>query len=124
MKKFSLLTLLALWMLVIVTGCAQPEFNGNRTGNNSQFVMDYTVLSRTETHEMDLQEGDVVNVEIENTSGRLDVQITGPDGQVIYQGDDADSGAFSITIPKTGTYTFSVTGDGARGSVSFIVAGS
>ncbi len=44
------------------------------------------------------------------------------DGEEIYRGDDASSGSFSLEIPKTGTYKFSVTGTNAKGSVSFKIA--
>lgn len=71
---------------------------------------------------MVLEEGTTVDVEIHNTSGRVDILVTDSAGESIYKGDDATSGEFSIRIPKTDTYEFSVTGSKARGHVSFIVS--
>jgi hypothetical protein len=109
-------------MLFVVAGCGKQVFDGSSTGNDVQFVLDYTVLNCTKTHDMKLEKGTEVDVIIENTSGSLDILVTGSNGESIYKGDDADSGEFSIEIPEKDTYTFSVTGRKAKGSVSFKVA--
>jgi hypothetical protein len=122
MKKLSLLILISVLTLLIASGCSKQVFNGNRTSNDSQFVMDYTVLSRTETHNMKLEKDTVVNVVIENKSGRLDIVVADAGGREIYKSNNAISGNFSIQIPRSDTYKFSVTGNKAKGSVSFKVA--
>lgn len=71
---------------------------------------------------MNLKEGANINVIIENKSGRVDILVSNADGKVIYKGDDAASGKFSLKIPKTGIYKFSVNGSKVKGSVSFKVA--
>lgn len=122
MKKFPLLIILGVMILTAFSGCNKPVFNGNRTNNDTQFVEDYTVLNQTEMHEMSLEKGAVINVSIVNKSGHLHVLVTDPSGKEIYQADDASSGDFSLEIPESGTYSFSVTGVDAKGSFSFIVA--
>jgi hypothetical protein len=121
MKKFSLIISLSM-LLIITGGCGKQVFDGSRTGNDTQFIMEYSVLNRTETHEMKLEEGTNINVKLVNESGRLKILVTDPDGQEIYSGDRADSSEFSLKATKTGTYKFSVTGNKAKGSVSFIAA--
>lgn len=121
MKKFSLIIILSMIILVIVTGCSKQVFNGNRTSNDTQFIMDYSILNRTEKHEMKLEAGVFVDVIIENKSGRVDILVADANGKEIYKGDNASSGKFSFKIPKTDTYKFSVTGSKAKGSVSFKV---
>lgn len=119
MKRLYLSAVLFLFMFVIISGCSNVQFSGNSIKNPAEFTMNYSVLNRTETHEMQLKEGAKVGVVIEDKSGRLDILVTGPDGQKIYKADDAASGNFSIIIPKSGTYKFSVKGSKAKGSVSF-----
>lgn len=122
LKKPLIVTLL-IFFILIITGCGnEPVFNGSRTSNDVQFIMDYSILNDTMTHEMKLKEGTNVNVIIENESGRLDILVKNVDGQEIYRGDNASSGEFSLKIPKTGSYQFSVTGSKAKGGVSFKVA--
>lgn len=122
MKRFYQIIILGILIIVAASGCGRQVFNGSRTGNDKQFIMDYSVLNRTETHEMNLEQGSIVDVVIENNSGRVDILVTDADGQEIYRGDDASSSKFSLNIPKTGTYKFSVTGSKAKGSVSFKAA--
>jgi uncharacterized protein YycO len=123
MKKAPLLVAIVVFILMIASRCGvTPVFNGNRTGNDKEFIMDYTVLNKTDSQEMKLNKDTIVNVEIENKSGRLDIVVTDENGENIYKGDNASSGKFSITIPKDGKYKFSVTGDKAKGSISFKVA--
>jgi hypothetical protein len=71
---------------------------------------------------MKLEEGTIINVTIENKSGQLDIVVAGTSGQEIYKGNNAVSGNFTVQIPKTDTYKFSITGRKAKGSVSFIAA--
>jgi hypothetical protein len=68
MKNITLL-LLSILLIFIVTGCDKPIFNGNRISNDKEFSMDYSILNKTETHEMILDEGTIVDVNIVNKSG-------------------------------------------------------
>lgn len=122
MKKLPLLITLGVMILTVLSGCNKSVFNGNRSSNDTQFVEDYSVLNQTEKHEMDLEQGTVIDVSIVNESGHLDVFVTDSNGKEIYKANDATSGDFSIEIPETGKYTFSVTGVDAKGSFSFLVA--
>jgi hypothetical protein len=86
-----------------------------------QFITDYSILNCAKTSEMKLKKGTKINVVIESKSGKVDVLVVDANGEKIYKGDNADSGKFTIEIPKTSTYKFSVTGSNAKGSVSFKV---
>lgn len=122
MKKLSFLIILSILMLTLAVSCGDQVFNGNRTSNDKQFILDYSVLNRTETHEMKLQEGSKINVVVESKSGSVDILVTDSNGLVIYKANNATSGNFLIQIPKSDTYKFSVTGKKARGAVSFKVS--
>lgn len=122
MRKSNLIIGLATLIFIFSMGCSKQVFDGSRTSNDNQFIMSYSVLNRTETHEMKLEEGTIINVTIENKSGQLDIVIAGTSGQEIYKGNNAVSGNFTVQIPKTDTYKVSITGRKAKGSVSFIAA--
>lgn len=121
MKKFSLVMILSAFILLITTSCEKQVFDGSSTGNDIQFVMNYSTLNCTKTHDMKLEKEAIINVIIENKSGKLDILISDSNGEKIYKSDNATSGNFSIEIPKTDTYKISVTGKKAKGGVSFKV---
>ncbi len=114
--------ILSILILVVITGCDQQVFDGNRTSNDVQFIMNYSIMNCTKIHEMNLEEGTIINVIVESKSGRLDILVTGSNGEKIYKADDAASGKFSLNISKTDTYKFIVTGKNAKGSISFKAA--
>jgi hypothetical protein len=120
MKKFIQVIIFCV-IIFTTTSCQKQIFDGSRTSDDKQFILDYSVLSKTITHEMKLEQGTVIDVSIEDTSGRVDILVTNEDDKKIYRGDNASSGNFSIEIPESKTYKFSVTGNKAKGSVSFIV---
>ncbi len=121
MNKVFKLGLIWILILIAAIGCSKPVFNGSRTGNEGQFIMDYSVLSRTENHEMKLQKGDIIAVEIVQNAGKLKLLVTDPDGKEIYRSDNAITSEFSLEIQTDGTYKFEVTGEKAKGSISFKV---
>lgn len=118
-KKISMVMILSMFVFLIITGCGKQIFDGSSTGNDEQFIIDYSIMNCNKTNDMKLEKGANINVIIENKSGHLDILITNSSREKIYKGDDATSGEFSIEVPKTDTYKFSVTGKNAKGRVSF-----
>ena len=86
---------------------------------DEQFTLEYVVLDTTETWEFDLTEGENLQVDLVVDTGNLAVVIEGPDGNVFYEDDDAETEAFELEITDGGRYAISVTGTDTRGSVSF-----
>lgn len=122
MKKRSCI-ILAICMILLTSACgkAQKTFNGSRTGNDNQFLMEYSVLNTTDSQELVLEAGDSIAVDIVANSGRTDIIIQKEGADPIYRGDDVSTCSFSIGITEAGTYTITVTGsDDAAGSVSFV----
>ncbi len=119
--KHRILLLIIIILFTFFTGCDESTFDGTRTSNDSQFIVDYSLLNDTKTHEMSIEKDALIDVKIESESGRVDIIIADIEGNVIYKGNDADSGQFNITIPITNIYKFSVTGSNAKGSISFEV---
>lgn len=118
LKRILLITLL----LGFIVGCGPEQvFDGSRTSNDTQFVMEYDVLNETKTHEMELEEGAMINVIVQNDSGQVNIVVEDSNGEVVYQGGHASSTNFTFGISSAGRYTFSVTGSKAKGGVSFKV---
>jgi len=119
MKRKYLLLAINFLLVVLLLGCVYQVFDGNRTSNNNQFIMSFKVLNGTKVHEMNLEEGDIIDVDIERLSGKLVIIIADNDGNEIYKNSDVDTENFKIPVPETKTYRFTVTGSKAKGSVSF-----
>ena len=110
-------------LIFFISGCADKNanavFNGSKTANDNQFIMEYEILNTTYTEKLELKKNEVIKVEIVNDSGNLNISVIGESGEKVYKGNDISSSSFSLTIPKDDTYEFSVEGKKAKGSVSF-----
>ncbi|AEY66089.1 hypothetical protein [Clostridium sp. BNL1100] len=119
MKKISFLFAISAFTLLITVACGKVVFDGSCTGNNKQFIVDYNVLNCTKTHQMELERGTTIKVVVESKSGRVGILVEDSKGDGIYNNINAISEKFSLEIPRTDTYNFSVSGTDAKGSVSF-----
>ncbi len=120
MKKYFGI-LCSLIVVISVTAC-EAEFNGSRTGNDNEFVMDYKVFNKTDSQDLIVKEGDTIHAEIIVEGGSLSFKIQKDDEVPVYEGEDVSfSDEFDVDIEESGTYTVSVTGEKAKGSVSFTV---
>ncbi|HAP21362.1 MAG TPA: hypothetical protein DCR27_08785 [Lachnospiraceae bacterium] len=120
MKKHScILCAFILGLSLIACGA---DFDGSRTGNNNEFMMDYKVFNKTDSQDLIVEKGDTIHVEIIVEDGSLSFRIQREDEAPVYEGEDVFfSDEFDIDIEESGTYTVSVTGEKAKGSVSFTV---
>lgn len=120
MKKHSCI-LCAFILGLSLTACG-VDFDGSRTGNNNEFMMDYKVFNKTDAQDLIVEKGDTIHAEIIVEDGSLSFRIQREDEAPVYEGEDVSfSDEFDIDIEESGTYTVSVTGEKAKGSVSFIV---
>lgn len=95
------------------------SFYGSRFSNSEEFTLEYEIFGGTDTWKPRLAEGDILQVDLVVDTGNLAVVIEGPDGNVFYEDDDAETEAFELEITDGGRYAISVTGTDTRGSVSF-----
>ena len=121
MKKLGFACILCLcFSLVLLNACGNATFNGSSTGNDTQFIMEYRILNTSDHREMSLKTGDVIDTTIVSDAGSVDIQVENSAGDSIYSETDVPTSEFEIPISQDDTYTFTVTGHGAKGSVSFI----
>ena len=114
------MSVVAVLVTLLLSACIFTEFSGSRTGNESQLIMEYSVLNKTDSQMLELQEGDSVEFTVISESGELDIILQKEEEDPIYEGVNIDTGEFKVGIEETGTYKVSVTGKNAKGSVSII----
>lgn len=120
MKKY-LSILCSLILILSLTACG-TDFDGSRTGNNTEFVMDYKVFNKTDSQDLIVEEGDTIHAEIIVEGGSLSFKIQKDEEVPVYESADVSfSDEFDVDIEESGTYTVTVTGEKAKGSISFTV---
>ncbi len=107
-------------LLFLLTGCGTSSvFDGSRIANASEFQMEYSVLDREETADMELEAGDQLQVTLSHTAGTVDVTVSLKGKEPIYRGNGQQNAEFMLVIDETGNYQISVAGHQAKGSISF-----
>lgn len=120
MKKFFSAVIIAMLAFSLIS--CSPSFDGSRTGNDSEFIMDYKVLNTTDAQDLTAEAGDIIHAKIVIEGGQLSFKIQKDDNVPVYENVDVSSSdEFDVEIEESGTYTVTVTGEKAKGSVSFTV---
>ena len=116
-----ILIVCTLVFLISLTACG-TKFDGSRTGNDSEFIMEYSVLNTTDAQDLTIEAGDTISAKIVVDKGSLSIKIQKDGEKPIYESNGiSTSNEFDVEIDESGTYTVEVTGKKAKGSVSFIV---
>ena len=84
--------------------------------------MDFEVLNKTDFQKLTLAAGDIVDFNIVNKAGSIDISLQKDGEEPVYEETDVQTSSFQVQIYDGGTYTVSVTGKKARGSVSITKA--
>lgn len=107
-------------MIFLLAGCGTGSvFDGSRAADASGFRMEYSMLNQEESADLNLTEGDRLQVFLSHAEGTVDVTV-GMEGQEpIYRGNGQQNAEFVLEIAETGNYHISVTGHLAKGSMSF-----
>ena len=100
-----------LFCLLLVCACG-PVSDFDRTVEEDQF-------SVVCTEQYALEEGDLVVVSHSENGGKFAFQIGISGESPIYIGDSSAPERFTVRILHSGTYTLSVTGEQAKGTVTF-----
>ncbi len=114
------ITAILLAICLLLSGCGgKTTFDGSKTSDETEFRMEYSILDKEESAELELTEGDRIQVHISHATGNVDV-IVGQNGEEpIYKGTEQENADFILTVPKNGCYHISVTGHRAKGEISF-----
>ena len=116
-------TLVCLLLLTarLLAGCGKTSaFDGSVTRDADGFQMAYSMLNREETADLQLSEGERLQVAFSQEKGNVDIRVAQDGKDAIYAGNGQINGEFILIIPETGVYRISVVGHKAQGKVSFI----
>ena len=117
-KKWILIVL----PLLVLAGLAlflfdsnQEGFTGSRVKNPDAYLLDIEKMNGTDLHTLELQKGDVLQIQFETEKGELYMEIKAPDGTAIYRGNGKETTAFTVTVPEDGAYPVVVVARHAKG---------
>ncbi len=117
-NRYVLTTVTVLIVSTLLCACAQgAAFNGNMTRDKDHFDMTFEILNTSYSHELEMKEGEALEVTVDVESGDLSLLIQKDDDKPIYQGNRIESAKFQVGIEAEGTYTLTVIGKMARGHV-------
>lgn len=109
--------ILAFCVLLTLAGCATTStFDGSRVKNADSYQLDIKTMNSTDTHTLELKQGDILKIQFETENGNLSMKITAPDGTELYQGDGTVK-EFIVEAPMDGAYPIVVVGQKAKGSI-------
>ena len=115
---FIVLTLLILAGLAVFLLCTNQEnFTGSRVKNPDAYLLDIEKMSGTDLHTLELQEGDVLDIQFETVKGSLYMEIKAPDGTAVYRGNGKETTDFTVNIRESGVYTVVVEARNAKGII-------
>lgn len=109
--------LFSLLLSVALTSCGGADFVGNSYKAGNSITIEYQILNKTETEEIDLISGDSVRFDVTSESGHVDIAFGIKGALPTYEGNSVATGTFTVTVHENGRYILSVTGSDAKGSV-------
>lgn len=115
---FALLAiLLVMGFSVSLFSCQKSTFVGNLVKNSDSYELDIEHMNGIDTHKLDLQAGDALQVTFTTVAGTLQLEIAAPDDSVLYSGNGAGATRFTVNISQSGRYTLTVKAHHAQGTV-------
>lgn len=120
MKRIT--TIFSAMLLIISLSACSSDFDGSRTGNDTQLIMEYTEFNTTDSQDLVVEAGDIIHAEIVVEDGHLSYKIQKDDDEPIAESEGIFfSVEYDFDVEESGTYTVTVTGEDAKGSVKFVV---
>ena len=116
-QKFFVIVITVCALLLTLVGCASSSaFDGSSAKNADSYHLDVKTMNGTDTHTLELKQGDMLKILFETVKGSLEMKITSPDGTALYQGDGTVT-EFTVEAPVDGPYAIVVAGQKAKGSI-------
>ena len=91
-----LLLLIGLAAFLILSD--QPEFTGERIKNPDSYILDIHQTNGVDSHTLNLTAGNMLQVAFGTEKGSLHMEITAPDGTILYTGNGEDVTEFEIIL--------------------------
>ena len=121
MKQKSLtITLLIpciIGLAVFLTACGQAAIFGDREAEADYYRLDIEWMTGTDTHTLELEAGDTIEIHFETERGKLHMEIKSPDGTLIYTGNGEETTDFTVIISENGEYSIRVEAHSAKGMI-------
>ena len=115
---FIALPLLILAGVAVFLFCTNQEgFTGSRVKNPDAYLLDIEKMNGTDLHTLELQEGDVLDIQFETVKCSLYMEIKAPDGTAVYRGNGKETTEFAVNIRESGVYTIVVEAHHAKGMI-------
>ena len=126
MKKTKLLTIFFCISAAVLLIGALRIFRLNHNDSpgwrllktQDSYALESQQMNGADSHTLDLTAGDVLQVEFAAEKGFLYMEITAPDGTVIYAGNGKETTAFELNLSETGAYTVAVEARHAKGKIN------
>ena len=116
-QKFFVIVITVCVLLLSLAGCASSSaFDGSSAKNADSYHLDVKTMNGTDTHTLELKQGDTLKILFETVKGSLEMKITSPDGTSLYQGDGTVT-EFTVEAPVDGPYAIVVAGQNAKGRI-------
>ena len=124
-RIIRILTILSCIAAAILLIVALHRFRSNHNDSPSwrllktqdSYTLDSQQMNGADSHTLNLTDGDVLQVTFETQKGSLHMEITAPDGTMIYAGNGEETTEFEINISENGVYTITVEAQHAVGSI-------
>ena len=111
------IVLFVLGAVVVLFRYNQEGFTGSRIKNPDSYLLDIEWMNGTDLHTLDLQTGDVLQIQFETVKGSLCMEIKVPNGTTIYRGNGKETTDFTVTIPESGVYSVVACARHAKGTI-------
>lgn len=117
-KMMIIINMLLVIDAVAVLFCSNQEgFTGSRIKNPDSYMLDIERMNGTDLHTLDLQTGDVLQIQFETVKGSLYLEIKAPDGTTVYRGNGKETTDFTVNIHESGVYAIVVEARHAKGTI-------
>ena len=70
-------------LLILSLSACSLDFDGSRTGNDTQLIMEYTAFNTTDSQDLVVEAGDIIHAEIVVEDGHLSYKIQKDDDEPI-----------------------------------------
>lgn len=117
----SMFVIVAVAVVVVAFIFNQKGFKGNRIKNPDSYLLEMERMNGTDLHTLNLQAGDVLQIQFETKKGSMHMEIKAPDGTIIYSGNGRETTDFNVNINEDGVYSISVEAKRAKGTIHISV---